>query len=69
MCVFLTGKKWEEKVADVRKELDKQQADMIVITAMDENAWLFNLRGGDVPHNPGKIIFFIVKYCVINVVL
>ncbi|KAB7498778.1 Xaa-Pro aminopeptidase 1 [Armadillidium nasatum] len=49
------GKKWEEKVADVRKELEKQQADMIVITAMDENAWLFNLRGGDVPHNPGTL--------------
>ena len=38
----------------MREEMLRQGADLMVITAMDENAWLFNLRGGDVPHNPGE---------------
>ncbi|MCL4135237.1 UNVERIFIED_CONTAM: hypothetical protein GTU68_053881, partial [Idotea baltica] len=46
------GKSWEDKVADVREELRKMDADMLVLTALDEIAWLFNLRGGDIPNNP-----------------
>ena len=28
------------------------KADAVLITALDETAWLFNLRGGDVDYNP-----------------
>lgn len=27
-------------------------ADMIVISSLDEVAWLLNLRGGDIPYTP-----------------
>ncbi|SHF87680.1 Xaa-Pro aminopeptidase [Mariniphaga anaerophila] len=33
-------------------ELKKHNADFQVITALDELAWLFNLRGSDIPFNP-----------------
>ncbi len=33
-------------------ELKKQDADFQVITALDELAWLFNLRGSDIAYNP-----------------
>jgi Xaa-Pro aminopeptidase len=33
-------------------ELKKYEADFQVITALDELAWLFNLRGSDIPYNP-----------------
>ncbi|XP_042885585.1 uncharacterized protein LOC122261838 isoform X2 [Penaeus japonicus] len=46
------GKKWEDKVADVRIEMEKEGADLLVLTALDEIAWLLNLRGNDIPYNP-----------------
>jgi Xaa-Pro aminopeptidase len=33
-------------------ELKKYDADFQVITALDELAWIFNLRGSDIPYNP-----------------
>ncbi|XP_069163625.1 uncharacterized protein [Procambarus clarkii] len=46
------GKRWEDKVADVRREMLKEGADLLVVTALDEVAWLLNLRGSDIPYNP-----------------
>uniref|UniRef100_A0A0P4VTN1 Xaa-Pro aminopeptidase 1 n=1 Tax=Scylla olivacea TaxID=85551 RepID=A0A0P4VTN1_SCYOL len=46
------GKSWEEKVREVRQEMVKKGADMLVVTALDEVAWLLNLRGNDIPYNP-----------------
>ena len=28
------------------------KADAVLVTALDETAWLFNMRGGDVDYNP-----------------
>jgi Xaa-Pro aminopeptidase len=36
----------------VAAELKKCDADFQVITALDELAWMFNLRGCDIPYNP-----------------
>ena len=36
----------------MRKELVEQQVEAIVVTALDEIAWLLNLRGDDVPYSP-----------------
>lgn len=60
MIPYLTGKKWEDKVAEVRAEMIKAGADMLVVTALDEVAWLLNLRGNDIPYNPGQSSSF---YC------
>lgn len=46
------GKPWTKKVEEVRKELMDIGADAIVITALDEIAWLLNIRGRDIPYNP-----------------
>ena len=43
---------WQEKVGKLREELKENKFDATVITALDEIAWLFNLRGNDVPYNP-----------------
>jgi hypothetical protein len=37
----------------VREELQKKNAKAIVVTMLDEIAWLFNLRGSDIDFNPG----------------
>ena len=36
----------------MRAKLDAEGADAIVVTALDEVAWLLNIRGYDVPNNP-----------------
>ncbi|KAJ4433963.1 hypothetical protein ANN_16282, partial [Periplaneta americana] len=47
-----TGRKWEDKVKDLRARLAVKGADAMVVTALDEVAWLLNIRGYDVPYNP-----------------
>lgn len=55
------GKGFEEKIEDLRKELEKKKAAGFVVSMLDEIAWLFNLRGNDIPYNP---VFF--AYAVIT---
>ncbi|KAI9689604.1 MAG: hypothetical protein M1822_010256 [Bathelium mastoideum] len=50
-----SGKKVEEKIEDLRKELEKKKCSGFVLSMLDEIAWLFNLRGSDIPYNP---VFF-----------
>lgn len=55
------GKTFQEKIEELRKELDKKKALGFVVSMLDEIAWLFNLRGNDIPYNP---VFF--SYAVIT---
>jgi Xaa-Pro aminopeptidase len=48
----MAGKRWEDKVSDIRQDLTKAGADIIVIPTLDEIAWLLNLRGHDLPYTP-----------------
>ncbi|KAH6114600.1 Xaa-Pro aminopeptidase P [Parastagonospora nodorum] len=56
-----SGKSFDEKVEDLRKELEKKKSLGFVVSMLDEVAWLFNLRGNDIPYNP---VFF--SYAVIT---
>lgn len=55
------GKGFPSKIEDLRKELEKKKAAGIIISMLDEVAWLFNLRGSDIPYNP---VFF--SYAVVT---
>ncbi|KIX94283.1 uncharacterized protein Z520_09993 [Fonsecaea multimorphosa CBS 102226] len=46
------GKPYQQKLDDLRKELKKKKAVGMVVSMLDEVAWLFNLRGSDIPYNP-----------------
>lgn len=48
----VTGLNRKEKRELLVAELKKHDADFQVITALDELAWLFNLRGSDIDYNP-----------------
>ncbi|OCT54644.1 putative Xaa-Pro aminopeptidase P [Cladophialophora carrionii] len=50
-----SGKSYREKLDDLRKDLKKKKAAGMVVSMLDEVAWLFNLRGSDIPYNP---VFF-----------
>lgn len=43
-----TGSITADKVARVQAALAKEGASALVVTALDEIAWLFNIRGGDI---------------------
>ncbi|KAL8812105.1 MAG: hypothetical protein Q9200_001277 [Gallowayella weberi] len=49
------GKKFEEKIEDLRKDFDKKKSAGLIVSMLDEIAWLYNLRGKDIPYNP---VFF-----------
>lgn len=56
----LTGETIEQKLKRVREALQKANADLLPITKLDQIAWLYNLRGWDVPYNPVFIAYAIV---------
>lgn len=56
-----SGKSLKDKLVDIRKSMVENTADILVITELDEIAWLLNLRGSDIQYNP---VFF--SYAVIS---
>jgi Xaa-Pro aminopeptidase len=56
----LAGQSAESKIADLQKGLKADGADATILTLPDSIAWLFNIRGSDVKHNPTALAFAIV---------
>lgn len=56
-----TGKSIADKLSEVRNEMKKLHADIFVLSALDDIAWLFNIRGNDVDYNPVTIAFAMVE--------
>ncbi|KAG8135645.1 putative X-prolyl aminopeptidase protein [Naja naja] len=57
-----TGISWREKITALRGKMTERKALWFVVTALDDVAWLFNLRGSDVEYNP---VFF--AYAIIGI--
>ena len=57
----LVGESREAKLAWLRKHLVREGADAILLTALDEIAWLLNVRGQDVEYNPVVISYLLVS--------
>ncbi len=51
----------EEKLAQMRAVLEREGADALVLTALDEIAWLLNLRGGDIDCTPVFLSYFLLE--------
>ena len=50
--VRYAGQSAEEKIAQVQNALKEQDVDFTIISQADSIAWLFNLRGSDIPRSP-----------------
>jgi Xaa-Pro aminopeptidase len=55
-----TGESLANKLTWLRNELKTHDTNYIVLSALDEIAWLFNLRGADIDYNPLIISYAIV---------
>ena len=55
------GASRKEKIAEVREEMKKKGAENLLLTSLDDIAWLLNMRGNDIAYNP-----VVLSFCVIT---
>ncbi|XP_010866007.1 xaa-Pro aminopeptidase 2 [Esox lucius] len=50
----IIGRTWQMKVEHIRSQMrdNPYKPTAVLLSALDETAWLFNLRGNDIPYNP-----------------
>ena len=56
------GKTRAEKISDIRARMTAEKADYIAVSALDEIAWMLNLRGGDIDFCPLFLAFMIISH-------
>ena len=56
----VTGQSRTVKLGNLRAMLMTARCDAMLVTALDEIAWLLNVRGGDVAYNPVVISYLLV---------
>lgn len=57
MPVELSGRSTRDKIKDINEKLGKAGADCLILGALDETAWTFNIRGTDVTYNPVAVCY------------
>ena len=57
---YLVGKSYQEKIKEIRLEMEKLDCNVYIITALEDQAWLYNLRGNDVLHTPVFLAYTII---------
>ena len=61
MPVEVSGQSTADKVETICQMLHQAGADYLVLSALDEVAWTFNIRGTDVSYNPVVISYAVVS--------
>jgi Xaa-Pro aminopeptidase len=59
--VKYAGESVKKKLARVREKMAEQSTDLLVLTGLDEIAWLFNIRGKDIRYNPVVIAYALIS--------
>ncbi|KAI5120596.1 hypothetical protein M0805_008073 [Coniferiporia weirii] len=54
------GKSSQEKIANLREQMQKKKTVGMVVNMLDEVAWLFNLRGSDIDFNPVFLAYAVI---------
>ena len=58
--VKYSGEDFKSKIAKVREAMKAIGATTHILTSLDDIAWLFNIRGGDVAYNPVVLSYAVV---------
>ncbi|XP_062606883.1 xaa-Pro aminopeptidase 1-like [Saccostrea cucullata] len=56
-----TGETWQSKIKRTINVMEERNADVLVLTNLDEIAWLFNIRARDFTFDP-----YFISFCLIN---
>lgn len=59
--VRFAGESVESKLTRIREKMAEKKANAMVISALDEIAWLLNIRGYDVEYNPVVISYVVLE--------
>lgn len=54
------GETFESKIEKLRNIMREENADVHIITSLDDIAWLFNIRGNDIPYNPVVLAYAVI---------
>jgi Xaa-Pro aminopeptidase len=57
----MTGRTVAEKLAAIREQMAQAGAGVLILTKLDEIAWVINLRGSDVDYNPVFEAYLIIE--------
>jgi Xaa-Pro aminopeptidase len=58
--VKFAGKSREEKLTEIREYMSEKGADVFLLSSLDDIAWLYNIRGFDVPNCPLVLSYTII---------
>lgn len=61
-----TGKSTKDKIADLRKVMKEEGANVHILTSLYDIAWLLNIRGGDISYVPVVLSYLVLteKECI-----
>lgn len=54
------GEATASKLARVREQMEKEDAQYHIISTLDDIAWILNVRGNDIPHVPVVLSFLVI---------
>ncbi len=58
--VSFAGRSAKEKLSDLRASMRQSGADVHVLSTLDDIAWLFNIRGNDIPDSPVALAYALI---------
>ena len=58
--VAYAGQSCDEKLGILRREMDSQGCDALLLAALDEIAWTLNIRGNDIHCNPVAVCYLLI---------
>lgn len=56
----LTGESCDKKLLRVREKMEERKADLLLLSRLEDQMWLFNIRGGDIACNPVAYAFTMI---------
>lgn len=54
------GSSAKEKLQIIREYMKENDCDAHIVTTLDDIAWIFNIRGSDIPHSPTVLAFALI---------
>lgn len=57
---FFSGRKYKDKLNEILEQMKDDLIDMHIITSLEDQAWLYNLRGNDINHNPVFLSYTVI---------
>lgn len=58
---FFAGSSYKTKLKQVLDKMEEKKIDTLVLTALEDEAWLYNLRGNDVLYTPVFLAYTIIN--------